>query len=243
MSKRDYPDDFLARLKVVKNKRAKTVIDHILTHGFITTEELEKQYGYNHPPRAARDVRDEGIPLETFRVKNAEGRTIAAYRFPDLPEIRYDRFGGRKSFSKKFKNLLGQQVDSRCNICLDHVEPRYLQIDHRSPYEISGDTTDAERISEDYMLLCGSCNRAKSWSCEHCANWLEIKSPELCQSCYWAYPEDYKHIALRAIRRLEIVWSEHEVEIFDKLKHRAETMDEEVPDYVKAIIQRHLTED
>ncbi len=65
-------------LKQIANKRARIVIEHILSHGFITTEELEKTYGYNHPPRAARDVRESGIPLETFRVKDTDGRTIAA---------------------------------------------------------------------------------------------------------------------------------------------------------------------
>ncbi len=90
MAARDLPKDFLDRLKAVTSKRPKTVIDHILKHGFITTEELESKYGYNHPPRAARDVREEGIPLETFRVKNAEGRTIAAYRFGDVTKIRRD---------------------------------------------------------------------------------------------------------------------------------------------------------
>jgi hypothetical protein len=65
-------------LENISNKRARIVIEHILENGFITTEKLEKQYGYNHPPRAARDVRESGIPLETFRVKDSEGRSIAA---------------------------------------------------------------------------------------------------------------------------------------------------------------------
>ena len=47
-------------------KRPRTVIGHILQHGFITSEELHSIYGYDHPPRAARDVREYGIPLETF---------------------------------------------------------------------------------------------------------------------------------------------------------------------------------
>lgn len=55
------------------------VIDHIIAHGFITTEDLQK-YGYNHPPRAARDVREAGIPLETFFVESSDGQRIAAYR-------------------------------------------------------------------------------------------------------------------------------------------------------------------
>ena len=62
----------------IRNKRARIVIEHILAHGHITTEDLE-HYGYKHPPRAARDVREAGIPLVTFRVKSADGsRSIAA---------------------------------------------------------------------------------------------------------------------------------------------------------------------
>ena len=32
-------------LKGIANKRARIVIEHILKHGFITTEELERKYG------------------------------------------------------------------------------------------------------------------------------------------------------------------------------------------------------
>ena len=73
-------DEFLARLNSVTAKRPKTVIQYILKHGFITTEDL-KNLGYEHAPRAARDVREQGIPLETFRVKDSTGKSIAAYRF------------------------------------------------------------------------------------------------------------------------------------------------------------------
>ena len=59
-------EDFKLFISKIKNKRARIVIDHILKNGFITTEDLEKEYGYSHPPRAARDVRETGIPLETL---------------------------------------------------------------------------------------------------------------------------------------------------------------------------------
>ena len=74
------PAEFLELLESVEAKRPRTVIDHILEHGYITTEDLKERYGYNHPPRAARDVRELGIPLETFRTTAADGRSIAAYR-------------------------------------------------------------------------------------------------------------------------------------------------------------------
>ena len=239
MTKRKYSKEFLERLKTVKSKRPRTVIDHILKHGFITTEELDQKYGYKHPPRAARDVREQGIPLETFRVKTKGGRTIAAYRFADSSKVRSDKLGGRKVFAKEFKDGLIQQTAGRCSVCLERYEDRYLQVDHRVPYEITGEVNHVERNPAEYMLLCGSCNRAKSWSCEHCANWLE-RSAEVCQSCYWAHPESYKHIALRMIRRLDVVWTEREVEVYERLQHRVEMTEESMPDYVKAVIRKHL---
>ena len=79
-SSQSLPDDFLQLCQSVTAKRPKAVIDHILQYGFITTEDLKEIYGYNHPPRAARDVREHGIPLETFRVVGSDSRKIAAYR-------------------------------------------------------------------------------------------------------------------------------------------------------------------
>lgn len=57
MTKRVLPKAFLTLCKSVTAKRPRIVIDHILKHGHITTEELKTEYGYDHPPRAARDVR------------------------------------------------------------------------------------------------------------------------------------------------------------------------------------------
>jgi len=103
MGKQDLPDDFIRRSKKVKAKRPRTVIEHILKHGYITTEELKNKYGYNHPPRAARDVREQGIPLETFRVTGSDGRKIGAYRFGDPKKARFSKLHGRTAFSKKLK--------------------------------------------------------------------------------------------------------------------------------------------
>ena len=124
---------FFRRLKAITGKRPRIVIEHIRKHGIVTTEDLESKYGYNHPPRAARDVREQGIPLETFRVKNATGRSIAAYRFADASQIKRDRIGGRSTFSKQFKSVLVQATGCRCYICLERYEERYLQVDHRVP--------------------------------------------------------------------------------------------------------------
>jgi hypothetical protein len=240
MNMRKLPKWFLEKSRAVTAKRPKTVINHILKHGHITTEELRTLYGYEHPPRAARDAREEGIALETFRVKDSQGRSIGAYRFAPLSESHRDHAGGRRSFPKEFKEQLVAALGSRCTISQETYEERYLQIDHRVPYEVSGDPKRGKRKAQDYMLLCGSCNRAKSWSCEHCANWIERGAPAVCMSCYWASPESYRHVALRQIRRLDVVWAEHEVRVFDKIRQRADSLKTPMPDYVKEILRRQV---
>ncbi len=231
--------EFLQKLESVTNKRARVVIDHILAHGSISTEELEKTYGYSHPPRAARDVREHGIPLETVRVKSSDGRTIAAYKFGKESDIRQGVLAGRKAFPKKLKDDLYNEGVGRCAVCAGKFEKRYLQIDHRIPYEIAGDTDHLNRDNRDYMLLCASCNRAKSWSCEHCPNW-KTKSTKICTQCYWAFPQEYTHISLREIRRVDVVWDGDEIQIYNKLRAAASAENSPVPDYVKQIIKERL---
>lgn len=134
MSESDLPPEFMRLLQSVTAKRPRIVIDHILEHGFVTTEELRDLYGYNHPPRAARDVRELGIPLETFRTTGSDGRTIGAYRFGDPSAVRRGRLAGRKTFSKAFKSTLFAHQNGQCTVCDSHYAQRYLQVDHRIPY-------------------------------------------------------------------------------------------------------------
>ncbi len=239
-NKKAYPKWGCLILKKINNKRAKIVIEHILNHGHITTEELEHTYGYNHPPRAARDVREAGIPLETFKVKSSKGKSIAAYRFGDLSKIQANKLGGRNIFTKDFKHRLYNKMAGKCFICNGKFEERDLQIDHRVPYEISGDNKEIKQSLNDYMLLCSSCNRAKSWSCEHCENWKVSKEPSLCKRCYWGNPEDYTHIALKQIRRLDVQWQGSEVRYFEDLKKESIKYNIKLPEFVKELIENYL---
>jgi 5-methylcytosine-specific restriction endonuclease McrA len=234
--KRVYPKEFLEYVQSITNKRAKVVIDHILAHGFITTDDLQATYGYTHAPRAAMDVKDTGIPLETFKVKSdISGRQIGAYRFGDITQIQTKRIAGRIAFSKKFKKELYELSGGKCTICNGKFEERYLQIDHRVPYEVSGDI-DVARVVEDFMLLCGSCNRAKSWSCEHCDNWKTENKPPVCMQCYWGSPENYNHIAMEQVRRLDLQWNGDEIKYYDALKVIADHNEIELPEFIKQII-------
>jgi len=235
-----FPKEFIELIESITNRRAKIVIDHILEHGFITTEDLENKYGYSHPPRAVRDVRETGIPIETFRVKSSENKNIAAYRFGDINKVQKFRLEGRKTFSKELKAKLFIAGNNKCYICNSAYDERYLQIDHRIPYEVNGDKYRINNDVHDFMLLCGSCNRAKSWSCEQCSNWNTGKNPDTCLHCYWSNPLNYNHIALKKIRRIEIQWEENEVEYFDKLLKIAQKKKIELPDVIKEIVKFHI---
>lgn len=233
------PEEFIQKLRAVTAKRAKTVIDHILKFGYVTTEELREKYGYEHPPRAIRDVKEQGIPLEMFRVKGSHGRNIAAYRFGDTSQVRRKGFAGRRTWPKQLKQELIKTHGGRCAMCNTALFPRYLQIDHRIPFEVAGEEGGEFQV-DDYMLLCGSCNRAKSWSCEHCKNWTLKHDRPLCQTCYWANPSNYQHIALRLIRRLDITWTEHEVPEYDRLLSMARRARKKLPEFVKELLRRTL---
>lgn len=232
------PKEFLDILQGVTAKRAKTVIDHILKHGHITTEELKEVYGYDHPPRAARDVREQGIPLETFKLKGAHGRSIAAYRFGDLSKIEGHKLGGRLVFSKLLKTDLYAKQDGRCAICFQAYEDRYLQVDHRVPYEVAGNKLADQSNQSAFMLICASCQRSKSWTCEHCENWKIIKDRQTCGTCYWGSPEEYTHLAMQQQRRAELVWAGDEVNDFERIEDEAKRKNRTVPEHIKQIIKR-----
>ena len=240
MSKPKLPAEFVKLCKSVTAKRPKTVIDHILKHGFITTQDLKDKYGYNHPPRAVRDVKEHGIPVEMFRVEGSDGRKIAAYRFGDPEKMRFGQQAGRSALGKELKQKLIELHGERCAIYLEQFPERELQIDHRIPFEVLGDARGTLQKADDYMLLCSSANRAKSWSCEHCVNWIELKKPEVCRSCYWAYPDNYTHIAMRQARRADILWTEPEIEDYERLKRRTIQLQKNIPSYVKEVLAKHL---
>lgn len=226
----------LAAAQKVTAHRAKVMIDHIIKHGHITTEELKQMYGYNHPPRAAGDVRDHGIPLETFKVKDRDGRSIGAYRFGDPAKIEDGKLGGRKILPKQLKKELIGQFGAKCAISAEQYEESYLQIDHRVPYRISGDE-GATRNPADFMLLSGAAQRQKSWACEHCKNFLEEKNLEVCKACYWAFPESFSHVAMRQERRVDLVFNGQEVEKFHMLEREAKRNGCSIQDEIKKLIK------
>lgn len=236
LTEKDLPKEFIELCRSVTAKRPRTVINHLLQHGQITTEELKNVYGYNHPPRAVRDVKEHGIGIERVSVTGSDGRTIAAYRFADPKAMRVRKFDGRTGLSKQIKEALIAKYGCKCVIYIEEMPEAHLQIDHRVPFEVGGESITMD--SEEFMLLSSSANRAKSWSCEHCENWKQLKQRELCLSCYWAYPENYEHIAMKQVRRVDLLWQGQDTEQYEKLKADAAKAGMAVPEFVKAVLAR-----
>ncbi len=232
-----YPEEFLKLLQSVTAKRPHTVIQHILEHGYITSEELKNKYGYNHPPRAIRDVREYGIPIVTYRVTSTDGKSIAAYKFgaPTDTKNNLSKIAGRTILSKALKQALIEKYGSKCFIYLETMDESILQVDHRVPYEIGGEHD--ENDIDYYMLLSPSANRAKSWTCEHCENWKR-KDSSFCLRCFWANPENYEHVAGKYEKIISIVFTGDEIKDYYKLIELSG--EENAQKVIKEIIHEHL---
>jgi hypothetical protein len=221
-----------ALIEDVTNKRARFVLDAIVKNGMVSTGEISKA-GYDHPPRAARDVRELGFPLKTLKVKHSNGRTIAAYTL-DLEKLQNPSMGGRKALSKKEHQQIIERLGGKCRICSSTLN---LQVDHRIPYQIAGESTGPNE--EVFQVLCGSCNRKKSWACEHCSNALGSKAIAISQSCYWSGSDSYTHVATVEERRTDLIWvGKPETDVADRLSREAKKIGKRPTEYIKDILKR-----
>jgi len=142
------PKAFLKLLRSVQAKRPRTVIEHILKHGQVTSQELKDVYGYNHPPRAIRDVREQGIPIKTLRVTGSDGRSIAVYKFGDPSQVRAAQLSGRTAFSSQLKTLLIQTHLNSLLLC-----PSPLSSPQRGEGWVRGDFPGCNNI----YFVCINC--------------------------------------------------------------------------------------
>lgn len=129
---------------------------------------------------------------------------------------------------------------SKCFIYGEAMAAGELQVDHRVPYEVAGDAPGLSPDPKDFMLLSPAANRAKSWSCEQCENWRISRDIETCGNCYWASPEDYKHVAMIPQRRLDLLWRGDDVADYEQAREAANQAGEPLPEFVKAAIRMRL---
>ena len=222
------------------SKRAADCLRVLLDKGSISTDDIN-DLGYNHPPRAIGDIRDAGIPVITGSGTSRTGKRMAVYTLGSTADIQEGRVGGRSALPKKFKVALLARYGSHDCITGAKLDQRVLQIDHRIPYRIAGDAGLADHDVEAFMLLDASSQRAKSWSCEQCPNMApDRRDPVVCLTCFWAYPENYSHIATQKIRRTDITWQGAYVEVHDALKSLAVTEGQSLEEYLRQLAAAKL---
>ena len=142
--------------------------------------------------------------------------------------------------SKEVKKLIEliEKYGARCFIYLENMDASLLQVDHRVPYEIGGEK-DITDISH-FMLLSASANRTKSWTCEHCSNWTQ-KDENVCRRCFWAYPENYDHVAGKPEKILLLVFSGDEIADYNRLLKLCGTLDK-VRETIRILIHDHVNQ-
>jgi hypothetical protein len=220
-----------AKIALVTNQRARRLLELIAEHGEVTTEQLTQQYSYNHPPRAKKDAIDLGFPVVSRRVKSKDGtRSISAYSLDGTAAFVEGR-GGRELVTKALRDQLLAIAGGCCAICGGTFPDRALQVDHRIPYEIDGEIKNP--TVADFQMLCGSCNRSKSWTCEHgCPNWT-TRDPTVCATCIWASPEKYEHIATVSRRQATLTWEGDDVASFEAFEAAAVAAGTTVSDFLR----------
>ena len=73
--------------------------------------------------------------------------------------------------------------------------------------------------------------------CEHCENW-QRKDSAFCVKCFWAFPEDYEHIAGKQQRMVSIVFTGNEIDDYCKLIELSGV--ENAQQMIKQIIHEYL---
>ena len=234
--------EFNEKLISVTSKRPRMVIDKIMKDGCCTTDDLAEM-GYNHAPRAKRDVVEQGIPIVMKMVKSeVTGRKMASYSLGDWEEYKaqnsLSKTQGRSNLSDKLKKKLIDENGSKCALYNEEFPEAQLQTDHRVPFEIGGDPDDMMDTSK-FMLLSPSANRAKSWACEHCDNWIQ-KDISMCQTCYYASPKDYNHVEGKQERRLDLVYTGDDIKEFEGIVEYAEKNDISAQQAARLLIYKSL---
>jgi hypothetical protein len=220
-----YSAEFVEWARKVKvSKRAQRALEFLLDEGSVTTGDLQAA-GYDHPPRAVRDLKDAGFTIES-KIVNVGGKHMSQYTLVDSMSA---DFAQRRPISNMFRKQLFEQHRYRCAVCGGLFITRMLQADHRVPFHIGGDPEVLE--TKAFMPLCASDNRAKSMSCETCPNW-QVRDVDMCKACYWHDPEDYSHVATVDERRLTITARDDDVATIDDLKAEADALAMTIGDLV-----------
>src|SRR5699024_710289 len=101
---------------------------------------------------------------------------------------------------RNLKEKIAEENGYCCEIDQTSFELRYLQIDHRMPYEVSGDPEELI-----WKIICHFVLHTTElgYVVVNIPIIGSIKDPNICKTCYWASPSNYSHIAMEGVKRVE----------------------------------------
>lgn len=189
-------DDFLTCLMGPMGKRGQHLRDLLLEKERVSTYEIQQRY--SSATRVASDLLAIGLTLKKESEKSEDGKVRTLYSLDPSGFVCAQE--ARQSIPGRIRvEVIGQATG--CRLCGTQVEKRVFQVDHRVPFCLVGNRLAQQEGVGAFQALCPSCNTAKSHACKRCPDPKE----ESCRTCYWAYPEDYRHIAGKTERRLVLV--------------------------------------
>ena len=123
----------------------------------------------------------------------------------------------RRSLPKATAQNIALAQGSRCTVCGGPVVtegPAAVDVDHRVPRRRGGTSYDG-----NLQVLCPACNNAKSTQCSNCV--LD------CNTCGWAFPEQYRPVKLRP-------------DLILRLNAKAREANQDVDQFTNDIVNRAL---
>jgi hypothetical protein len=69
-----------------------------------------------------------------------------------------------------------------------------------------------------------------------------VKDLKTCKTCFWAFPESYKHVATKQIRRTDVAWEGQDVQVHDRLKKEADRKKTTVAEVLRTMARQKAKE-
>jgi hypothetical protein len=182
--------EFLDLLVSNFSKRGNFVRDTMLTKGSVTRWDM---LGAGYDPVAVCDLTSLGVTVSTKMISE-KGKSSMEYTLN--PQAFIDRAESRMFMTPKERRRFFRSYGCKCLTCSLTLDPRSLQVDHRIPFILVGNSLVKLEGYSALKPACPSCNSTREDICRECIKKRGTNHEVLeCRTCYWAYPENYTHIA------------------------------------------------
>lgn len=176
--------------------RAKAAADLLMEKGVITKYDFEETHvPVSQAPRAIRDLKDHGIPIETLRkISVPQAKTkVNRYTLGSIDNINTSMRYGRMYDPTGMKEKLAKLHGDVCVFCGKKLTAKDRELDHKLPVNIFGDLSPVERLNPDnYQLVCRGCNRLKREATSHGAFDDQREGMDIVKQNYWYDPVQYR---------------------------------------------------